>query len=50
MKIMYSHGVEHGSKEQSVKIARKMLEENLDIEIIVKTTGLTKEEIEKLKE
>ena len=50
MKSMYSHGVEQGSKEQSVKIAKKMLEENLDIEIIVKTTGLTKEEIEKLKE
>ena len=58
MKSMYSHGVEQGIeqgkslgiKEQSIKIARKMLEENLDIEIIVKTTGLTKEEIEKLKE
>ena len=46
MKSMYSHG----AKEQSVAIAKKMLEENLDIEIIIKTTGLTKEEIEKLKE
>lgn len=57
MKSMYSHGVEQGIeqgkslgiKEQSIKIARKMLEENIDIEIIMKTTGLTKEEIEKLK-
>ena len=42
-------GIKEGIKEQSISIARKMLAENLDIEIIIKTTGLTKEEIEKLK-
>ena len=54
MKSMYSagksDGIKEGIKEQSISIAKKMLEKNLDIEIIIKTTGLTKEEIEKLKD
>jgi len=39
-------GIEEGKKE----IARKMLEENILIDTIIKVTGLTKEDIEKLKE
>ena len=54
MESMYEHGVkeglEQGSKEQSIKIAKKMLEEKLDIDVIIKTTGLTKEEIQKLQD
>ena len=42
--------MEYGRKEQSIEIAKKMLEENLDIEIIVKTTGLTEEEVKKLQD
>ena len=49
MKSMYSAGKSDGIKEQSISIAKKMLEKNLDIEIIIETTGLTKEEIEKLR-
>ena len=37
---------EHNSK---IKIAKNMLKENIDIEIIIKVTELSKEEIEKLK-
>ena len=60
MESMYEHGMEQGiqqgraegraegAKEQSIKVAKKMLEEKLDIEIIIKTTGLTKEEIKEL--
>ena len=35
----------NGTKRE---IARKLKEEKIDIEIIIKTTGLTKEEIERL--
>ena len=43
-------GVEKGTREKQIEIAKSMLKENMDIEIIIKITGLTKEEIEKLKE
>ena len=39
---------EKAAKEQNIKIAKKMLEQKLDIEIIMNTTGLSKEEVEKL--
>ena len=48
MESMYEHGVEQGSKEQSIKIAKKMLEKKMDIDTIMEITGLTKEEIQKL--
>lgn len=38
-------GIEEGKKE----VAKKMLAEKIDIELIMKITELTKEEIEKLK-
>ena len=43
-------GIEKGAKEEKIKIVKSMLKENMDIQIIIKITGLTKEEIEKLKE
>ena len=43
-------GKEKGAREKQIEIAKSMLKENMDIEIIIKITGLTKEEIEKLKE
>ncbi len=39
---------EQGKEEGKIEIAKKMLEEKIDISIIEKCTGLTKEEIEKL--
>ncbi len=41
-------GIEQGLKKKSIEIARNMLKENIDIEIIIRTTGLTKEEIKKI--
>ena len=41
-------GIEKGLKEKQREIAKKMLEENISIDLIVKLTELTKEEIEKL--
>ena len=47
------YGEERGEKigeiKKSKEIAKKLLEKNISIEIIEETTGLTKEEIEKLK-
>ena len=44
----YDKGFEKGSKNKSIEIAKNMLKENLDINLIIKLTGLSKEEIEKL--
>ena len=38
-------GKEKGKKEKAKEIARKMLEENISLDLILKITGLTKEEI-----
>lgn len=45
----YDKGIEEGKKEKSIEIAKKLLSQNIDIEIIIECTGLTKEEIKKLK-
>ena len=37
-----------GRAEEKIDVAKKMLAENMDINLIIKITGLTKEEIEKL--
>ncbi len=37
-----------GKKERNLEIAKNLLQENVPIEVILKATGLTKEEIEKL--
>ena len=41
-------GIEEGEKKAKIEIAKKLKEEKISIEVIVKTTGLTKEEIEKI--
>lgn len=41
-------GKEEGKKEAKKEYAKKMLAENMDINLIIKITGLTKEEIENL--
>ena len=41
-------GIKVGEQENSKKIAKKMLEKGLDIELISSVTGLKEEEIEKL--
>ena len=43
-------GKTKGAREKQIEIAKSMLKENMNIEIIIKITGLTKEEIEKLQE
>ena len=42
-------GIEQGTIQEKIKVAEKMLEEKVSIETIIKCTGLTEEEIEKLK-
>ncbi|MBR3898212.1 MAG: PD-(D/E)XK nuclease family transposase [Bacilli bacterium] len=39
---------EEGKEENKIEIAKKLLKNNIDIDIIVDSTGLAKEEIEKL--
>ena len=46
----YNDGKELGAKENAIEIAKKMLKENVDVDFIVKMTGLSKEELEKLKD
>ena len=41
-------GIAEGKIEKSLEIAKNMIKSNIDIETIIKCTGLTKEEIEKL--
>lgn len=38
-----------GRKEKSIEIAKNLLAQNIDIEVIINCTGLTKEEINKIK-
>jgi len=42
-------GIAEGTRQNKIEIAKNMLNENMDIEIITKVTGLTKKEIETLK-
>ena len=41
-------GINIGEENKSIEVAKKMKEENLDIELISRITGLTIQEIEKL--
>ncbi len=41
----YNKGITEGELKNKKETAKKMLEENIDIEIIIRITGLTKEEI-----
>ena len=42
------NGLAKGKKEEKLAVARKMKEDGLTVDIIMKYTDLTKEEIEKL--
>ena len=42
-------GIKQGKEEKTIDIAKKLKKENVDINIISKTTGLTEEEIKNLK-
>ncbi len=42
-------GIKEGEKAQAMKIAKKMIEMKLDVKIISEATGLSIEEIKKLK-
>ena len=42
-------GIKDGKAEEKISIAKNLLDKNIDIEIIASSTGLSKEEIEKLK-
>lgn len=44
-----SEGISQGISQEKIKIAKKMLAENIDIDTISKITELTKEEIENIK-
>ncbi|MBO5003989.1 MAG: Rpn family recombination-promoting nuclease/putative transposase [Clostridia bacterium] len=41
-------GIEEGKKEKAIEIAKKLLLQNIDMAVIIKCTGLTKEEINKI--
>ena len=43
-------GLEKGERKKQIEVAKKLLENKIDIDIIIKTTGLTKEEIENIDE
>ena len=49
MKAAENRGLERGREEEKIEIAKNLLKLNLDIDSISKATGLTKEEIQKLK-
>jgi len=44
----FEEGLAQGSKNEKIAIAKKLLKSNIDINIIINSTGLTKEEIENL--
>ena len=46
----YHEGMEKGRDKEAMKIAKEMLKQNIEIEIIIKCTKLSKDEIVKLKE
>ena len=41
-------GIERGEELATVRIAKKFKDSNVDIDIIIKATGLSREEIDKL--
>lgn len=43
-------GEEEGERKEKIRTAKNLLKENVEVQIILKVTGLTKKEIEELKE
>ena len=48
-KVDLKYAKEEGKKEANMETARKLLKENVSIDVIIKTTDITKEQIETLK-
>ena len=46
----HAEGREEGAKQNSFDIAKRMLEKGIDIETISELTGLTEEDVSRLKE
>ena len=46
--VMKREGFEDGRAEREIEMARALKAKDVDIDIIVETSGLTKEEIEQL--
>ena len=46
--MAHKEGREEGERAQKLRIAKNLKEKGIEINIIVETTGLTKEEVEKL--
>ena len=44
----YDKGLQDGKNNEKLEMAKKMKKEEIELSIIIKITGLTKEEIEKL--
>lgn len=44
----FSDGMEQGIEKRNTEIAKQLKENNVSVEIITQSTGLSKEEIEKL--
>lgn len=44
----YNEGIEEGKIETKIETAKKMLLDGMPVDLILKYTGLSKEEIEKL--
>ena len=49
LEVGIAQGIQQGIEERTIDIAKKLKEQNVDINIISKTTGLTEEEIKNLK-
>ena len=45
----YKMAKNNGEKQRTLEIAKEMLKQNCNIDLIISVTGLAKEEIEKLK-
>lgn len=44
-----AEGIKKGEEKKNIEIAKKMLNKKIDLDTIMEITGLSKEEIEKLK-
>ena len=48
--MLKNRRLKRGRDERSlIEIAKNLLDKNIDIEVIIETTGITKEEFERLK-
>ena len=48
LEASYDTGLEQGSKQKELEIAKKLLNQNISVEVISEATGLTVEEIRAL--